>query len=66
MSTPQECPGFYQKHNLEAFICKCPNCGKEKEIFADEFKEKHVCMGCGKPFDFSQCTLEYPKFKEEK
>ena len=64
MDTPKHCPDFYQYHNLESFICKCPHCGKEKEYFEDEFGEKHVCMGCGKPIDFTKCTIEYPKVKE--
>jgi len=50
--------GFEDFRNLKAFTCKCPNCGKEKEIFSDEFDKKHVCSGCGKEIDFSKCTLE--------
>jgi uncharacterized protein (DUF983 family) len=43
---------------LKSFSCKCPNCGEEKEIFSDEFEKEHVCKSCGKPIDFTQCTLE--------
>jgi hypothetical protein len=43
MTTPQHCPGFEQIRNLKSFVCKCPNCGKEKEIFSDEFDQKHRC-----------------------
>ena len=55
-STPQHCPGYANFKNLKAFVCKCPGCGQEKEIFSDEFDKPHVCSGCGKEIDFSQCT----------
>lgn len=58
MSTPQHCPGFNDLKNLKSFICKCPQCGKEKEIFSDEFDKTHICADCKKPIDFSQCTLD--------
>ena len=35
----------------------CPECGKEKEIFSDEFERSHQCNGCGKEIDFTQCKL---------
>jgi uncharacterized protein (DUF983 family) len=57
-STPKHCPGYANFKNLKAFVCKCPNCGESKEIFSDEFDKSHVCSGCGKEIDFSQCTLE--------
>jgi uncharacterized protein (DUF983 family) len=58
MSTPQHCPGFEQFKNLQSFSCRCPECGKEKEIFSDEFNEKHVCSKCGKEFDFTRCSID--------
>lgn len=58
MTTPQHCPGFQQHKNLQSFICKCPECGEEKEIFSDEFQKAHVCAQCGKEIDFTQCTLD--------
>ena len=58
MTTPQHCPGFQDFKNLKSFICKCPGCGQEKEIFSDEFDREHACKGCGQPIDFTQCTLE--------
>ena len=64
MTTPKKCPGFDTFHDLDAFLCKCPHCGKEKEIFSGEFDEKHVCQGCGKQIDFTQCSIEGPKLKE--
>ncbi len=56
MSTPQHCPGWEKFKSLTSFVCKCPECGKEKEIFSDEFNKQHVCQGCGKPIDFSKCA----------
>ena len=58
MSTPQHCPGYENFKHLKSFICKCPECGKETEIFSDEFEKTHSCAACGKPIDFSSCTLE--------
>ena len=58
MSTPKHCPGFNELKSLKSFICKCPNCGKEKEIFSDEFNRTHTCRGCGKEIDFNKCEVE--------
>jgi uncharacterized protein (DUF983 family) len=58
VSTPTHCPGFEGLRNLSAFTCKCPECGKEKEIFSDEFNRSHTCSGCGKSIDFSRCGIE--------
>jgi uncharacterized protein (DUF983 family) len=57
ISTPQHCPGYADFKNLKAFTCKCPKCGKEKEIFSDEFDRPHTCSGCGESIDFSQCEI---------
>ena len=57
-TTPAHCPGFESFRNLEAFTCKCPECGAEKEIFSDEFDKTHKCDSCGKPIDFTQCSIE--------
>jgi len=57
-STPRHCPGLEANKELKAFTCKCPQCGREKEIFSDEFDKPHICKGCGQPIDFSKCTLE--------
>ncbi len=56
-NTPQHCPGFTNFKNFKSFMCKCSECGKEKEIFSDEFDRPQTCTGCGKPTDFEQCTL---------
>ena len=58
MTTPQHCPGFNDIKNLKSFVCKCPNCGKEKEIFSDEFNRPHKCTGCNEEIDFTKCTLD--------
>jgi hypothetical protein len=58
MSTPMRCPGFQDLKNLKSFVCKCPNCGKEKEIFSDEFNREHTCSGCRQKIDFTKCTLD--------
>jgi len=58
MTTPQHCPGFESYKNLKSFECKCPNCGKEIEVFSDEFDKKHICKGCNQEIDFTQCTIE--------
>jgi hypothetical protein len=58
MKTPVHCPGWESFKDLKSFVCKCPECGKEKEIFSDEFNKPHTCGGCGKEIDFSKCALE--------
>ncbi len=58
MSTPAHCPGFQEMKNLSSFVCRCPECGQEREIFSDEFKRPQTCSACGKPIDFSRCTLD--------
>ncbi len=58
MTTPAHCPGFEKHKNLSSFLCKCPECGKEKEIFSDEFHKTHICPECKKEIDFTRCTLE--------
>ncbi len=57
-TTPAHCPGFQAFRNLSSFSCKCPKCGKENEIFSDEFDRPHKCSGCREPIDFTQCTIE--------
>ena len=58
MTTPLHCPGLYQNKNLKSFVCKCPNCGKEVEIFSDEFDKRHTCKGCHQEIDFTKCQME--------
>jgi len=56
MSTPKSCPGWEQLKNLSSFECKCPNCGKDMEIFSDEFDKEHSCPKCHMRIDFTKCT----------
>jgi hypothetical protein len=58
VSTPKHCPGFEQFKHLTTLSCRCPICGKDKEIFSDEFDKAHICSGCGKEIDFTKCSLE--------
>jgi uncharacterized protein (DUF983 family) len=58
MTTPLHCPGLYPLKNLKSFVCKCPNCGREVEIFSDEFDKRHVCKGCKQEIDFTKCQIE--------
>lgn len=57
ISTPKSCPGWEQFKNLSSVECKCPECGKDMEIFSDEFTKQHTCRGCGKPIDFTRCAI---------
>ena len=53
MATPRHCPGFEQFKNLQSFVCRCPACGEEKEIFSDEFDKEHICAACKEEIDFT-------------
>jgi uncharacterized protein (DUF983 family) len=57
-STPMHCPGFQAHKNLTSFTCKCPSCGKEIEIFSDEFDRPHKCRSCKEEVDFTKCSIE--------
>lgn len=57
-TTPQHCPGFEQLRKLSVFECRCPECGQAKEIFSDEFDRSHHCTGCGRPIDFTRCSID--------
>jgi uncharacterized protein (DUF983 family) len=57
MSTSSHCPGFIELKHLKTFACKCPRCGKEKDIFSDELHRIHRCAACGKEIDYFQCSL---------
>jgi len=57
MTTHRHCPGFEQYKDLRSFVCQCPECGAEKEIFSDEFDKKHTCSQCGKAIDFTRCSF---------
>jgi len=58
MYTPKHCPGFESRKLLKPFVCRCPECGTEKEIFSDEFDKEHVCKNRKKKIDFTKCELD--------
>ena len=58
MSTPQHCPGFENFKTLTSFICKCPNCNNEVEIFSDEFDKNYKCKSCKVDIDFTKCVID--------
>jgi len=58
MDAPTHCPGLQAHKSLSSYTCKCSNCGKEKEIFSDEFDRSHMCPRCNEPLDLTLCTPE--------
>lgn len=56
MTSPLHCPGFERFRNLSSFLCRCPKCGAEAEIFSDEFDRPHTCRQCRQPIDFTRCA----------
>lgn len=58
MTTPTHCPGFENFRNLSSFLCRCPECGAEMEIFSDEFNREHKCTKCRQPVDFTRCSWQ--------
>jgi transcription initiation factor IIE alpha subunit len=57
VSTPHELAVFDQFENLESFLCICPVCAEEIEIFSDAFEKELSCPKCGEPIDFTKCIL---------
>ncbi len=57
MGTPTQCPGFDQLKHLSSFLCRCPVCNREIEIFHDEFDREVTCPQCKQPVDFTKCSL---------
>ena len=58
MATTQRCPGNELNKSLQTYSCKCPSCGKENEVFADELNKPRKCSSCGKDLDTSKCALD--------
>jgi uncharacterized protein (DUF983 family) len=58
MTDPKHCPSFEQNKSLKTYICKCPECGVEIEVFSDELDKKRTCGECGKKIDVNQCILD--------
>jgi hypothetical protein len=56
MNNTKHCPGFEQFRKLTSFICRCPGCGTEMEIFSDELSRPRLCPQCREQVDFQQCA----------
>lgn len=54
----QHCPGFESNKSLSAVTVKCPDCGKEIEIFSDELTKQIKCSECGSLFDAAAGKVE--------
>jgi uncharacterized protein (DUF983 family) len=57
--TDQHCPGFESNKTLNEVKIKCPECGKECEIFSDEMNKNAKCAACGITFDPKNCLVPY-------
>ena len=55
--TDQHCPGFESNKTLNEIKVKCPDCGKEMEIFSDELDKKIKCSGCSTMLDPAACKV---------
>lgn len=55
--TDQHCPGFESNKNLQEVKIKCPECGKEWEVFSDEITKIAKCSACGAAVDPKTCTV---------
>ena len=56
--TDQHCPGFEANKTLNEVKVKCPECGKEWEIFSDEADKKTKCSACGAVVDPKTCRVK--------
>jgi DNA-directed RNA polymerase subunit RPC12/RpoP len=54
--TNQHCPGFESNKSLNAVKLRCPDCGKEVEVFSDEMDKVVKCPKCGKKVDPKTCA----------
>ncbi|MEJ2135622.1 MAG: hypothetical protein P8X86_10295 [Desulfofustis sp.] len=54
----QHCPGFEANKSLSEVTVKCPDCGKEQEIFSDELGKQVKCKECDSLFDSTACKVE--------
>jgi ribosomal protein S27E len=55
--TDQHCPGFESNKTLAEVKVKCPECGKEWEIFSDEVGKSAKCSACDAVVDTKSCTV---------
>jgi ribosomal protein S27E len=56
--TDQHCPGFESNKTLNEVKVKCPECGKEWDIFSDEVDKKTKCAACGAVVDPKTCRVK--------
>ena len=54
----QHCPGFESNKTLGEIKLKCPQCGKEFEIFSDEAGKNAKCPACGAMVDPQKCGVK--------
>ncbi|MFW2367911.1 MAG: hypothetical protein ACN4GW_15955 [Desulforhopalus sp.] len=55
--TDTHCPGFEANKSLTEVKVKCPECGKELEIFSDEAEKNVKCSDCGAMLDPKKCAV---------
>jgi len=55
--TDTHCPGFEANKSLSEVKVKCPECGKEWEIFSDEVDKSLKCSACGAMVDARKCKV---------
>lgn len=51
------CPGFESNKSLSEVRVKCPECGKEWEVFSDEIEKSAKCSECNAMVDLKSCLL---------
>ena len=57
--TDTHCPGFESNKTLSSCTVKCPEGGKEWEIFSDEVDKSAKCPACGATVDAkANCVKE--------
>ncbi|SHO49548.1 hydrogenase maturation nickel metallochaperone HypA [Desulfopila aestuarii] len=54
--TDQHCPGFEANKSLNEVKLKCPDCGKEFDVFSDELDKTIKCPACSSKVDPKTCT----------
>lgn len=54
----QHCPGFENNKSLNEVKVKCPECGKEFDVFSDEMDKKVKCPGCSVQLDPQACKAK--------
>ncbi len=48
---------FTNNNEIQPYICVCPECGNENEIFMGEFKNRQICVSCGCKIEFLKCAI---------